>query len=101
MNCFILYIVVLITIVIGLSSCTEKLLPVIKMNNIPKEIVLGDSIVFKWSVFNAEKVVLKPSNNLLDTSGTFIFKPQNDSVYTYKFTAFSGKNYIVHNYRDK
>ena len=91
-NCFILYIVVLITIVIGFSSCSEKLLPVIKMNNIPKEIVLGDSIVFKWSVFNAEKVVLKPSNNILDTSGTFTFKPKNDSVYTYKFTAFSGKN---------
>lgn len=64
------------------------------MNDIPKEISLGDSIVFKWNISNAKTIVLKPINDTLDTSGNFVFKPQNDNIYTYKFTAISNKNRV-------
>lgn len=75
----------------GLSSCAPKLPPRITMNKIPRDICLGDSIVFEWKSQNANILVFKPFNDTLAPSGILILKPHKDSVYSYRVTAVSGK----------
>jgi len=67
-------------------------MPIIKMNVIPKEILLGDSIVFSWNITNAKKILLKPANDTLEATGSYTFKPNKDSIFTRKFVAVAGKN---------
>ena len=95
----ILYLVLLFLIM--LSACSPKVLPVLKMNDIPKEINLGDSVVFKWNASNAKSVFLQPGNDTLDTSGVYCIKPENDKSLSIRFIATDGKNKAYKSYSIK
>lgn len=87
-----MYIIISFYAVSGLISCSPKIIPKLKVGEIPKEIMMGDSLIFNWQASNAKYVVMNPMGRTLDTSGTVVIKPQVSKPLNVRFTAYNGKN---------